>query len=78
MIEPYPPGRVIDWKPGQPRKGVVDFGHKEGDEYRRQFEKYKNREITLEELKKFQREAEHFRLELPSENRGHGHEKKGK
>ena len=44
-------GDVIDWKPGQSRRGVVDFGHKEGKTYKKMFEKYKNREITLQELR---------------------------
>lgn len=47
-------GVVIDWKPGQPRKGKVDFGHTTGNYYSKMFNKYKNREITLDELKEFQ------------------------
>jgi len=33
--------------------------------------------ITLQQLKDFQKDPNNFRLELPSENRGHGHEDKG-
>ena len=64
-------GDVIDWKPGQSRRGVVDFGHKEGKTYKKMFEKYKNREITLQELKDFQFNQDNFRLEIPSANRSH-------
>ena len=64
-------GDVIDWKPGQSRRGVVDFGHKEGKTYKKMFEKYKNREITLQELKDFQFNPDNFRIETPSANRSH-------
>lgn len=67
-------GEVINWKPGQPRKGKVDFGHNEGNSYKKIFEKYKNREITLEELKEFQSNPDNFRLETPSANRSHKYE----
>lgn len=62
---------IIDWKPGEPRKEVVDFGHKTGNSYKDMFKKYKNREITLEELKEFQFNPENYRLETPSANRSH-------
>lgn len=65
---------VIDWKPGQSRKGVVDFGHTEGNTYKKMFEKYKNREISLDELKEFQKNPDNFRLETPSANRSHKYE----
>ncbi|MEK4243980.1 GH-E family nuclease [Psychrobacillus sp. FSL K6-2684] len=60
---------VLDWKPGLPRKGAVDFGHRQGYEYHPMFEKYRNREITLEELKEFQFNPENFRIESPGANR---------
>ncbi len=69
-------GEVIDWKPGQPRNGVVDVGHKTGHEYRDYFEQYKNREITLEELKRIQSDPNNFYFETPSSNRSHMHEAK--
>ena len=65
---------VIDWHPGEPRKNVVDFGHKSGRPYRDMFKKYKNREITLEELKKFQFNPDNYRLETPSANKSHKYE----
>lgn len=38
------------------------------------FKKYKNREITLQELKDFQFNPDNFRIEKPSPNRSHSHE----
>ena len=65
---------IIDWKPGEPKKGVVDFGHNQGSSYNEMFQKYKNREITLEELKEFQFDPNNYRLETPSANRSHLYE----
>ena len=65
---------IINWKPGQPRKGVVDFGHKSGMSYQEMFRKYRNREITLAELKEFQFNPNNFQLEVPSSNRSHKYE----
>lgn len=68
-------GEVLDWKPGQPRKGKVDFGHKAGKNYHKMFEKYKNGKISLEQLKAFQSNPKNFRIESFSANRGHLFEK---
>ena len=38
------------------------------------FDGYKNREITLQELKDFQFNPDNFRIETPSANRSHSHE----
>ena len=65
---------IKDGKPGQSRKGVVDFGHKPGNSYKNMFEKYKNGEITLDELKEFQFNPNNYRLETPSANRSHKYE----
>ncbi len=65
---------VINWKPGEPRADVVDFGHKTGLEYDDVFQEYAHGKITLEELKKFQYDADNFVLEAPSANRSHSFE----
>lgn len=52
----------------------MDFGHTEGNSCKEMFEKYKNGEITLEELKEFQFNPDNFRLETPSANRSHKYE----
>lgn len=67
-------GEVIDWRPGETRKGVVDFGHKSGLEYRDMFEKYKYGEISIRELKEFQSNPNNFQLEAPSANQSHAFE----
>ena len=67
-------GERISWRPGQARKGIVDFGHTQGKSYQKMFKKYKNREITLKQLKEFQSNPENFRLETPSANRSHEYE----
>lgn len=67
-------GETIDWQVGNPRKNKVDFGHTEGNSYKNMFEKYKNGEITLDELKEFQFNSDNFRLETPSANRSHQYE----
>ena len=74
LREPYPPYDIINWKPGQPRKGIVDFGHTKGNSYSQMFEKYKNNLITLDELKEFQYNPKNFRIEKPSSNRNHFYE----
>ncbi|GCD87978.1 hypothetical protein KB1253_31360 [Lactiplantibacillus plantarum] len=66
--------QVIHWKPGQPRKGKVDFGHLPGKSYKEMFNLYKNRKITLKELKDFQFNPKNYRLETPSANRSHKYE----
>ena len=38
------------------------------------FEQYKNKEITLDELKDFQFNPDNYRLEIPSSNRSHKYE----
>ena len=74
LREPYPPYGIINWKPGQPRKGIVDFGHTKGNSYIQMFEKYKKNLITLDELKEFQYNPKNFRIEKPSSNRNHFYE----
>ncbi|WKF84404.1 GH-E family nuclease [Lacticaseibacillus pantheris] len=64
-------GEVIDWKPGEPRTGKVDFGHVTGKKYSEMFERYRDGEISLQELKDFQFNPDNFQLENPSANRSH-------
>ena len=64
----------INWKPGQPRRGIVDFGHKPGKKYSDMFRKYKYGEISLEELKEFQFSPNNYQLETIHGNRSHLYE----
>ena len=65
---------VIDWSPGEPRKGIADFGHIQGKSYKKIFESYKNGVLTLEELKAFQSNPANFQIEVPKSNRSHKYE----
>ena len=47
---------------------------KSGYSYKQIFEQYKNKEITLDELKDFQFNPDNYRLETPSSNRSHKYE----
>lgn len=71
LRDPNNPDIEIEWKPGESRRGVVDFGHNQGQSYNTMFEKYRNGEISLDELKEFQSNPNNFRLEDPSANRSH-------
>lgn len=62
-------GAVIPWKPGQPRKGVADFGHKPGKDFKTSFKKYVRREISFDEFKEFNLNPDNYQIETPSTNR---------
>ena len=68
-------GQVLDWKPGEPRAGKVDFGHKPGKNYQKVFEQYRNGKISLQELKAYQSNPKNFRIEAYSANRSHAYER---
>ena len=68
---------ILPWKPGEPRQGVVDFGHKPGHSYRSVFEKYRTGEITKEDLIAFQKDPANYQIESPSANRSHRYEEEG-
>lgn len=68
--------RILNWKPGQPRAGRVDMGHKPGREYWRIFRRYVCGEITLDEFKKIESTADNFQIQGIPENRGHKNENK--
>jgi len=68
LRDPYSQ-EVINWKPGEPRLNVVDFGHKYGYSYNEMFQKYKYGEISLEELKQFQFNPLNYQLQTQFTNR---------
>lgn len=59
----------IDWKPGQSRQGVCDFGHIPNEEYRLAFTKYRSGEWSLEQLKEHEFNFKNFQIETISSNR---------
>lgn len=69
LRDPNPPREILYWKPGQPRTGKVDFGHKKHHEYNKWFLKYKNREITLAQFKQHEFNPDNFYIESISKNR---------
>ena len=67
-------GDDINWKPGEPRLGVVDLGHKKGMEYRKVHALYKYGWITLDKFKSICAEPYGYQLEKPETNRSHKYE----
>ncbi len=69
-------GDRINWRPGQSRDGVIDFGHKKGKEYRKFFPGYQYGDLSLNDLRNFQFDPKNFQPEKPSNNRGHQYEQR--
>ena len=66
---------VINWLPGQPRKGVVDFGHLPKQKYSKVFnEKYLTEIWTPKELRDWYNNPKNYRFETPYTNRSHQYE----
>ena len=65
---------IIDWKPGQLRENVVDFGHKPKYKYSDYFKRYKNEEVTPKELRDWYNDPTHYQFEVPLNNKGHKYE----
>ena len=62
---------VIEWKPGQPRKGVWDMGHLPEHKYSEMHKRYLDGELTPKEFRDWYNDPEHYRPELPNTNRSH-------
>lgn len=65
---------IINWKPGEPKKGIVDFGHKPKYKYSDYFKRYKNEEVTPKELRDWYNDPTHYQFEVPLNNEGHKYE----
>ena len=65
---------VINWLPGQPRKGVVDFGHQPDEKYSEKFKEYLNEELTPKEFRDWYNNPKNYRFETPHTNRSHQYE----
>ena len=61
-------GEEIEWKPGEKRQGVCDFGHAE-IKYSDLFDRYRMGEISLDQLKAYEFNPDNFQIETPSANR---------
>lgn len=64
-------GRTIVWKPGEPRLGVWDMGHKPGHKYHDTWLKYVNGELSPAEFAEKYRNPNYYRVEHYKTNRGH-------
>lgn len=64
-------GRTITWKPGEPRLGVWDMGHKPGHKYHDTWLKYVNGELSPAEFAEKYRNPNYYRVEHYKTNRGH-------
>ncbi|WP_109507300.1 SpvB/TcaC N-terminal domain-containing protein [Nocardioides speluncae] len=61
----------LDWKPGQPRKGIWDMGHLPGREYRKLLDDLKSGRITESEFLKRYRDPKNYQVEHAGRNRSH-------
>lgn len=67
-------GEVINWTPGESRKGVWDMGHIPEAKYSEMHEAYMNGELTTKEFVDWYNDPHNYRPELPSNNRSHKYE----
>lgn len=67
-------GEVINWTPGESRKGVWDMGHLPEAKYSEMHEAYMNGELTTKEFVDWYNDPANYRPELPSNNRSHKYE----
>lgn len=67
---------VIKWKPGEPRNGVWDMGHRKEQEYREMVDRFRRGKITKKEFFDWYNDPKNYYPELPSNNRSHRFEAK--
>ena len=67
-------GDIINWTPGQSRKGVWDMGHIPEAKYSEMHEAYMNGELTTKEFVDCYKDPANYRPELTSNNRSHKYE----
>ena len=67
-------GEVINWTPGESRKGVWDMGHIPEAKYSKRHEAYMNGKLTTKEFVDWYNDPANYRPELPSNNRSHKYE----
>ena len=60
--------------PGQPRKGVVDFGHLPESKYSEIFKEYLNEKRTPKDFRDWYNNPRNYRFETPHTNRSHAYE----
>ena len=68
--------QIINWTPGQTRKGVWDMGHRPGQEYSLMLQRLQKGEITQNEFLSHYRNPQNYQPELPANNRSRRYEQK--
>ncbi|SKM80615.1 Uncharacterised protein [Mycobacteroides abscessus subsp. massiliense] len=63
--------RLIEWEPGDSRRGLWDMGHGRGLEYRDLRQLYLNGDISFEEFMSRYRDPGNYRVEDPYRNQSH-------
>ncbi|WP_254439924.1 HNH/ENDO VII family nuclease [Mycobacteroides abscessus] len=63
--------RLIEWQPGDPRKGLWDMGHTEGNEYYKLRDQYHDGSIPFRDFIDEYRDPENYRVQDPYRNRSH-------
>ncbi|SKX65763.1 Alpha/beta hydrolase of uncharacterised function (DUF1023) [Mycobacteroides abscessus subsp. bolletii] len=63
--------RLIEWQPGEPRKGLWDMGHVGGSEYRDLKQDYLRGDLTYDEFLEIFRDPNNYRVQDPYRNRSH-------
>jgi hypothetical protein len=68
--------QIINWLPGQNRRGVWDMGHRPGQEYNLLLQKLQKGEITEQQFLQHYRNPQNYQPELPSNNRSRKYEQR--
>ncbi|SIM93350.1 GH-E family nuclease [Mycobacteroides abscessus] len=63
--------RLIEWQPGEPRKGLWDMGHVPGEEYRLSKDDYLRGDLSYEDFLDIYRDPNNYRVQDPYRNRSH-------
>lgn len=61
--------KLVEWSPGQSRKGVWDMGHVPGEEYVKLHRRYMNHEITAKEFLEEYHDVDNYDVQDPGRNR---------
>jgi hypothetical protein len=62
---------ILNWEPGQQRKGVWDMGHIEDQKYSKVHQRYVNGEMTPAEFRDWYNDPNNYVPEAPGPNRSH-------
>ena len=63
--------KIINWKPGEPKKGIVDFGHKPDRKYSDIFyQEYLPEKWTPQQLRDWYNDPQNYQFEVPINNQG--------